>query len=116
MPRVKPPPSPSTPDEIEQQLYEALRQANQTLEARVASRTAEIGQVNAILADTRESLKKMDAVLVEAKAVGANARVATEDLGTLRAEVESNLRKVEGLINEINRKWPFKRDTEIKLP
>lgn len=75
-----------------------------------------IGQVNAILADTRESLKKMDAVLVEAKAVGANARVATEDLGTLRAEVESNLRKVEGLINEINRKWPFKRDTEIKLP
>jgi phospholipid/cholesterol/gamma-HCH transport system substrate-binding protein len=73
-------------------------------------------QVNTLLGDTRESLKKMDAVLVEAKAVGANARVATEDLGTLRAEVEANLRKVEGLINEINRKWPFKRDTEIKLP
>lgn len=73
-------------------------------------------QVNALLGDTRESLKKMDAVLVEAKAVGANARVATEDLGTLRAEVEANLRKVEGLINDINRKWPFKRDTEIKLP
>ena len=73
-------------------------------------------QVNTLLADTRESLKKMDAVLVEAKAVGANARVATEDLGTLRAEVESNLRKVESLVNEINRKWPFKRDTEIKLP
>ncbi len=73
-------------------------------------------QVNTLLADTRESLKKMDAVLVEAKAVGANARVATEDLGTLRAEVEANLRKVESLVNEINRKWPFKRDTEIKLP
>jgi phospholipid/cholesterol/gamma-HCH transport system substrate-binding protein len=73
-------------------------------------------QVNTLLSDTRESLKKMDAVLVEAKAVGANARVATEDLGTLRAEVESNLRKVESLVNEINRKWPFKRDTEIKLP
>lgn len=77
---------------------------------------AAIGQVNALLADSRESLKKMDAVLVEAKAVGANARVATEDLGTLRGEVEANLRKVEGLINEINRKWPFARDTEIKLP
>ena len=37
-------------------------------------------------------------------------------LAKLRAEVESNLRKVEGLITEINRKWPFKRDTEIKLP
>ncbi len=77
---------------------------------------AAIGQVNALLAVSRESLKKMDAVLVEAKAVGANARVATEDLGTLRGEVEANLRKVEGLINEINRKWPFARDTEIKLP
>ena len=28
MPRVKPPPSPSTPDEIEQQLYEALQRAD----------------------------------------------------------------------------------------
>ncbi len=28
MPRVKPPPSPSTPDELEQQLYEALQRAD----------------------------------------------------------------------------------------
>ncbi|MBX3656849.1 MAG: MCE family protein [Ramlibacter sp.] len=77
---------------------------------------AAIGQVNGLLADTRDSLKKMDAVLVEAQAVGANARVATADLGTLRNEVEANLRKVESLVNEINRKWPFARDTEIKLP
>jgi len=28
MPRVKPPPSPSTPDEIEQQFYEALQRAD----------------------------------------------------------------------------------------
>ena len=77
---------------------------------------ATVGQVNALLADTRNSLKKMDAVLVEAQAVGANAREATNDLGTLRAEVEANLRKVESLVNEINRKWPFARDTEIKLP
>jgi phospholipid/cholesterol/gamma-HCH transport system substrate-binding protein len=77
---------------------------------------AAVGQVNALLADTRNSLKKMDAVLAEAQAVGANAREATNDLGTLRAEVEANLRKVESLVNEINRKWPFARDTEIKLP
>ena len=46
----------------------------------------------------------------------ANARAATADLGPLRADVESNLRKVEQLVNEINRKWPFKRNPEIKLP
>jgi phospholipid/cholesterol/gamma-HCH transport system substrate-binding protein len=34
----------------------------------------------------------------------------------LRGEVESSLRKVDGLVNEINRKWPFKRETELKLP
>ncbi|MFZ4875156.1 MlaD family protein [Janthinobacterium sp. Mn2066] len=77
---------------------------------------ATIVQLNALLADTRNSLKKVDAVLVEAQAVGANAKAATADLGPLRADVESNLRKVEQLVNEINRKWPFKRNPEITLP
>ena len=77
---------------------------------------ATVVQLNALLADTRNSLKKVDAVLVEAQAVGANARAATADLGPLRADVESNLRKVEQLVNEINRKWPFKRNPEITLP
>ena len=77
---------------------------------------ATIVQLNGLLADARNSLKKMDAVLIEAQAVGANAKEATADLGTLRGEVESSLRRVEQLVNEINRKWPFKRDTEIKLP
>ena len=73
-------------------------------------------QLDGLLADTRASLKKVDAVLVEVQGVGANVRGATADLGPLRADVESNLRKIESLINEINRKWPFARDTEIKLP
>lgn len=77
---------------------------------------ATVVQLNGLLADARNSLKKMDAVLVEAQAVGANAKEATADLGALRGEVESSLRRVEQLVNEINRKWPFKRDTEIKLP
>ena len=77
---------------------------------------ATVVQLNALLGDARVSLKKVDAVLVEAQAVGANAREATNDLGSLRGEVDASLRKVDSLINEINRKWPFKRDTEVKLP
>ena len=77
---------------------------------------ATVAQLNGLLADTRASLQKVDAVLAEAQAIGANAREATTDLGALRGEVESNLRKVESLVNEINRKWPFARDTELKLP
>ncbi|BEU97240.1 MCE family protein [Acidovorax sp. DW039] len=77
---------------------------------------AAVGQLNGLLTDTRASLKKVDAVLAEAQAIGANAREATTDLGALRADVEANLRKVEGLANELQRKWPFARETEIKLP
>jgi phospholipid/cholesterol/gamma-HCH transport system substrate-binding protein len=75
-----------------------------------------IRELTGVLTDARASLKKVDAVLAEAQAVGANARVASADLGALRAEVEISLRKVTQLVDEVNRKWPFARDTEIKLP
>lgn len=77
---------------------------------------ATLRQVNALLTDARASLQRLDAVLVEAQAVGANARAATADLAPLRAEVERSLRRVDALLGEVNRKWPFARDTEIKLP
>jgi phospholipid/cholesterol/gamma-HCH transport system substrate-binding protein len=77
---------------------------------------ATLQQLNGVLGDARASLAKVDAVLDEAKAVGANARVATTDLGVLRSEVETSLRNIDQLINEVNRKWPFARDTELKLP
>lgn len=77
---------------------------------------ATVVQLNGLLADARNSLRKVDAVLVEAQAIGANTREATTDLGALRADVDASLRKVEQLVNEINRKWPFQRDTEIRLP
>ena len=75
-----------------------------------------VTQLNAMLLDARASLQQVDAVLKEAKAVGANVNAATADLGVLRSDVETSLRNVDGLINELNRKWPFKRDTELKLP
>ena len=75
-----------------------------------------IVELQGVLQDARGTLKRVDAVLVEAQAVGANARVATEDLGALRGEVDASLRKVQSLLTDINRKWPLARDTEIRLP
>jgi phospholipid/cholesterol/gamma-HCH transport system substrate-binding protein len=75
-----------------------------------------VQELNGVLKDARATLQKVDAVLVEAQAVGANAKNATQDLGRLRGEVDASLRKVNRLVDEINRKWPFKRDEEIKLP
>jgi phospholipid/cholesterol/gamma-HCH transport system substrate-binding protein len=77
---------------------------------------ATVIELNRLLADARTSMAKVDAVLLEAQGIGANVRGATTDLGALRADVEANLRKIEGMINELNRKWPFARDTEVKLP
>lgn len=73
-------------------------------------------ELNGLLADTRGSLRKLDEVLVQAQAVGSNVNTATADLGALRAEVESNLRKIEGLINQVQRRWPFAHEPELKLP
>jgi phospholipid/cholesterol/gamma-HCH transport system substrate-binding protein len=77
---------------------------------------AAVVQLNAALLEARESLKKIDAILVDAQAIAGNARTASTDLAALRAEVDTNLRKVSRMIDEVNRRWPFAKPTEIKLP
>src|SRR5690606_7857056 len=77
---------------------------------------ATIVQLNAMLSEARSSLKKVDAVLVDAQAISANAKIATGDLDVLRTDVDRSLRKVDQLVTEINRKWPFARETELTLP
>lgn len=82
----------------------------------VTDARATVQQLNGLLGEARGSLQRVDAVLVEAQAIASNTREATVDLNLLRAEVEASLRKVDGLVNELNRKWPLARETEIKLP
>lgn len=77
---------------------------------------ASAAQLNALLRDARQSLVRVDAVLGEAQAVGANVREASTDLGQLRAEVDAALRKVDALASDIQRRWPFAREAEIQLP
>ncbi|HQR56361.1 MAG TPA: MlaD family protein [Burkholderiaceae bacterium] len=77
---------------------------------------AVVVQLNAALLEARASLKKIDAILVDAQAIAGNTRAASNDLGALRAEIDANLRKVSGMIDEVNRRWPFAKPAEIKLP
>jgi len=77
---------------------------------------AAVVQLNAALLEARESLKKIDAILVDAQAIAGNARAASNDLTALRSEVDANLRKVSRMIDEVNRRWPFAKPAEIKLP
>jgi phospholipid/cholesterol/gamma-HCH transport system substrate-binding protein len=75
-----------------------------------------VAQANAILGEVRESLKRLDRVLADAEKISGNAKAATSDLAALRAEVDASLRKVSAILEEINRKWPFERNTDIRLP
>ena len=85
-------------------------------EGLVPEARATIAQLNAALTDARTSLKKVDAILADAQVAAGNARDATADLAALRAEVDTSLRKVSRMIDEINRRWPFARDPKVKLP
>jgi phospholipid/cholesterol/gamma-HCH transport system substrate-binding protein len=78
------------------------------------SRTT-IRQLNSMLLEARGTLRKVDALLVEAQGIAGNVRGATNDLGALRQEVDATVRKVEHLVDEVNRRWPFARDNELKL-
>jgi phospholipid/cholesterol/gamma-HCH transport system substrate-binding protein len=82
-----------------------------------------VAKVNAILGDVRESLKKADAILANAQTasgdvtkITGNVAEASTDMARLRLEIDDSVRKVNHLINEINKKWPFARDVEIKTP
>jgi phospholipid/cholesterol/gamma-HCH transport system substrate-binding protein len=77
---------------------------------------ASMRQLQGLLADARGSMQRVDAVLTEAQGVAGNVREATADLGTLRGEVEANLRKIEDMINDLQRKWPFAKERKIELP
>ena len=64
-------------------------------------------------------MKKLDAVLVNAESISANVNDASSDLGQLRNEVESNLRKIEDMLTDLQRKWPFAKgakEAEVQLP
>lgn len=75
-----------------------------------------VRQLNAALGDARVSLQRVDAILADTEAIAGNLRGASDELATLRAEVDANLRKVSSMIDEIHRRWPFARDPALELP
>lgn len=84
---------------------------------------ATVVQLKSLLMEARTSLQKVDLVLLNAQKVSADAATITDnaakasvDLDALRADVDASLRNVQGLVDDINRKWPFARDREITLP
>jgi phospholipid/cholesterol/gamma-HCH transport system substrate-binding protein len=83
----------------------------------IAAQTREsLAQVRLMLGDAQSSLKKADAVMANAVDISANVKDGTQDIAQLRAEIDDAVRKASDLVNEINKKWPFARNPEVKLP
>ena len=83
----------------------------------VAAQTHEsLAQIRLLLNDAQSSLKKADVMMTNAVEISANVKDGTQDLAQLRAEIDDAVRKASDLVNQINRKWPFAREPEVKLP
>jgi phospholipid/cholesterol/gamma-HCH transport system substrate-binding protein len=72
--------------------------------------------IRKILKDFILKLEKMNSTLDNVNKVSSNAADSTKDLKSLRAEIDSTVHAIENLVNEIDKKIPFKKETEIKLP
>ncbi|MFN3544410.1 MAG: MlaD family protein [Thiobacillus sp.] len=81
-----------------------------------AQTKASLIQVRAMLDEAHASLKKADAIMANAVDISANVKDGTQDIAALRAEIDEAVRRANALVNEINKKWPFARDPEVKLP
>jgi phospholipid/cholesterol/gamma-HCH transport system substrate-binding protein len=77
---------------------------------------ASLVQVRQMLNDAQSSLKKADTMMSNAVEISANVKDGTRDLARLRTEIDDAVRKANGLIDDINNKWPFARKPEVKLP
>lgn len=75
-----------------------------------------LAEAQKLLQEARNSLNQMNLVLAEAQAVAQNTRLATEDLTLLRQDVESNLKTVEEMMQSLQQRWPFSRDSQLQLP
>jgi hypothetical protein len=73
-------------------------------------------KVQLMLSDAQSSLKKMDALMANAVEISADVKEGTQDIASLRAEIDDAVRKANALVNEINKKWPFAREPEVTLP
>jgi phospholipid/cholesterol/gamma-HCH transport system substrate-binding protein len=85
--------------------------------AGVAEQTHEaLAQIRLMLNDAQSSLKKADAMMTNAVAISADVKEGTQDIATLRAEVDDAVSKANALVNKINKMWPFASEPEVKLP
>ncbi|MFV0680909.1 MlaD family protein [Ottowia sp.] len=107
-------------DAVAQRTDGLLKKADQQVlgdNGLVTDARATVQQLNTLLQGVGQSLTKVDGMLKDAQATASNARAASANLGDLRADVEASLARIDALITELNRQWPFApKAQEVELP
>lgn len=83
----------------------------------VAGTRQSVTELNAALQQVRTLLQQSEATMRNLRAVSADVRAATPDLVGMRAQIETDLDRVDAMLAELQQKWPFAaKDQELKLP
>lgn len=69
-----------------------------------------------IISELRASLRKLDEMLANGVKISENVASSSEDLESLKSQIELAIKNANELILEIDSKIPFKDKMEIKLP
>jgi len=72
--------------------------------------------VRALLLDLVAKMAKLDKFIDHVNNIGANAEESTKDLPVLRNDIDETVNSINSLVKELDRKIPFKKDQQIKLP
>ena len=75
-----------------------------------------LSEVSAILRDLLQKMKKLDVSVVNINKITTETSDAAKDLKVLRSDFDAGIRAIGDLANEIDKKIPFKKEPEIKLP
>jgi len=73
-------------------------------------------QVNKVLKDTQLKLDKLSVSLDNVNKITGDIADSTTNIKRLRSDLDSTVGNVNELVTEINRKIPFRKQPEIKLP
>lgn len=73
-------------------------------------------QANKMLKDTQQKLEKLSSSLDNINKITGDLAESTTNIKRLRSELDSTVGNVNELVTEINRKIPFRKQPEIKLP
>jgi phospholipid/cholesterol/gamma-HCH transport system substrate-binding protein len=72
--------------------------------------------IRKILKDLLVKLEKINAAVDNVVKISGDAADSTKDLKLLRAEIDATVNSIGNLVNELDKKMPFKKEPEIKLP